>query len=254
MAEGGWITCLELALKPWRLLKISLPMPAFRKRLLKMVGVFLAVSLLLLPVWDWSRYWLPAGMEERLFFPGDAWISIPEEGSLAARIAALREWKDARAVKKEERAANVLRWKHFETFDFANQYLSCENSLEGRWFLHFGEDGVVRTAVPGDKRFAMDNQKPDFPVIDLSELFVDPTTYRRVDGRTIEFSNSNGTWILSMTPILDEVDGDLKFPSLESCCDRIIFESLASPEIRFELWRDERNPSEFEFFSKQGNK
>lgn len=223
-------------------------------RWLSAVGLGACALAFALIAWDWSRYWLPEWVETRLFFPADSWISIPEEASVAARIAALREWKDVRAVKKEERAANVLRWKHFETFDFANQYLSCENSLEGRWFLHFGEDGVVRTAVPGDKRFAMDTQKPGFSVIDLSGLFADPTTYRKVDGRTIEFANSKGAWLLLMTPRLDEVDGYLESASLESCCDRITFEGIADPEIRFELWRDERNPSKFEFYSKQGSK
>lgn len=217
-------------------------------RRLSVIGIGMGPLTLALIAWDWSRYWLPAGMETRLFFPDDAWISIPEEGSLATRIAALREWKDARAVKNEERAANVSRWEALEAFDFAGEHLSCENFMEGRWFIYLGKDGEVLTAVPGDKRYAGD------PVVDLSKIFDDGTRWHRIDGRTIEFSNASGKHSFTLTPWLDEVDGDLKPASPIDACNQITFTSREDPGIRFELRRDEVNASKFEYYSKQGSK
>ncbi len=227
-------------------------MTLLRKWIWRMVAVILAGALVILPIWDWSRYWLPAPIETRLFFPDDAWIFIPEEGSLAARIVSLREWKDARAVKKEERAANVLRWRSFEEFTFAGEFLSCENVKEGRWFIRFGEDGTLSTAVPGDKRFAGSRLKSESQIVDLGAIFQDTTHWRRLDRETIEFTNPLGNWKFSVTPQIEDVDGVLQGASPESCCNLISFASHEDPNLYFELCRDEANPSKFEFYRNRG--
>ena len=184
----------------------------------------------------------------------DPFAPVPEKSVVATWIENLRANRKARETRKIVREENRKRWERFARFEFGGEFLSCENTIAGRWFIRFGEDGVIESAVPADQRFAMDYVNPDFPVIDLGEIFQLSTTYHRVDVRTMEFSNASGTWRFAISPRLEDVDSVMDFSGVEHCCDQIRFEDLDRPGFRFELWRDESNPSKFEFHKEQGSR